>query len=215
MAGIEITAGTDRVAAPDPRIGRPLTDLDTPTLLLDRGASDRNLAMMAAFFEGRPAKLRPHFKNHKCVTLAKRQIAAGAVGMTCAKLGEAEVLVEHGFQDILIANQIVGQAKMARLARLATQARIGVAIDHWQQATAISKAATAAGAVIQLLVEVDIGMGRCGVAPGKPALELAQRVAELPGVRFAGLQAFEGHLVNVTGSRRTDGLSASRHAAGH
>jgi len=181
----------------DPRIGRPVTELDTPTLLLDRAASDRNLAKMAAFFRERPAKLRPHFKNHKCVTLARRQLAAGAVGMTCAKLGEAEVLVEHGFQDVLIANQVVGEAKLGRLARLATRARIGVAVDHPDQAAAVSAAATAAGTTVDLLIEVDIGMGRCGVLPGQPAAELARRIAELPGVRFAGLQAFEGHLVNV------------------
>lgn len=197
MAGVESVGDVDRVGAPDPRIGRPLTELDTPALLLDRVACDHNLAKMAAFFQNRPAKLRPHFKNHKCITLAKRQLAAGAVGMTCAKLGEAEVLVEHGFQDILIANQIVGEPKMARLARLAKRARIGVAIDHWDQATAISKAASAAGAIVRLLVEVDIGMGRCGVAPGAQTLELALRVAELPGVKFEGLQAFEGHLVNT------------------
>ena len=190
-------AGVESVNTLDPRIGRALTELDTPTLLLDLAASDHNLTKMAAFFRDRPAKLRPHFKNHKCVTLAKRQLAAGAVGMTCAKLGEAEVLVEHGFQDILIANQIVGEPKIARLVRLAPQAKIGVAIDHLEQATAISKAASAAGTVVQLLVEVDIGMERCGVAPGVPSLELAKRVCDLRGVRFAGLQAFEGHLVNT------------------
>ena len=205
MAGVESVGAVDRVDAPDPRIGRPLTELDTPALLLDRVACDHNLAKMAAFFQNRPAKLRPHFKNHKCITLAKRQLAAGAVGMTCAKLGEAEVLVEHGFRDILIANQIVGEPKMARLARLAKRARIGVAIDHWDQATAISKAASAAGAIVRLLVEVDIGMGRCGVAPGAQTLELALRVAELPGVKFEGLQAFEGHLVNTSDrAERTD-----------
>ena len=190
-------AGVDRTAAHDPRIGRPLAELDTPVLLLDRAASDRNLAKMAAFFRDRPARLRPHFKNHKCVTLAKRQLAAGAVGLTCAKLGEAEVLVEHGIQDVLIANQVVGEAKMARLAKLATRARMAVAIDHCDQAAAISAAAAAAGAVVHVLIEVDIGMGRCGVAPGAPAVELAQRVANLPGVRLAGLQAYEGHVVNV------------------
>ncbi|NLF67788.1 MAG: DSD1 family PLP-dependent enzyme [Candidatus Anammoximicrobium sp.] len=190
-------AGARRTAEPDLRIGRPLSELDTPTLLLDRAASDRNLAQMVNFFHARPAKLRPHFKNHKCVTLAKRQLAAGAVGMTCAKLGEAEVLVAHGFPDVLIANQVVGDAKLARLVRLALRAKIAVAVDHEDQAVAISKAATAAGAVVDLLIEVDIGMGRCGVQPGAPAAELAQRVAGLPGVRFAGLQAFEGHLVNV------------------
>jgi D-serine deaminase-like pyridoxal phosphate-dependent protein len=181
----------------DPRIGRLLGEIDTPTLLLDRAASDRNLERMAGFFRDRPARLRPHFKNHKCVTLAKRQMAAGAVGMTCAKLGEAEVLVNHGFDDVLIANQIVGEAKTARLARLAKRARIGVAVDHPDQAAAISRAAAAVGSVVHVLVEVDIGMGRCGVPPGAPALELARRVTSLPGVSFDGLQAYEGHLVNV------------------
>ncbi len=189
--------GTDHVRESDSRIGRSISELDTPTLLLDRAASDRNLARMAAFFRDRPAKLRPHFKNHKCVTLAKRQLAAGAVGMTCAKLGEAEVLVDHGIQDVLIANQVVGETKMARLAQLATRARIGVAIDHLDHATAISKAATEAGATVHLLIEVDIGMGRCGILPGAPVIELARRVKGLSGVHFAGLQAYEGHLVNV------------------
>lgn len=190
-------AGVDCHAPDDPRIGRPLSELDTPALLLERAASDRNLSRMAGYFQERSARLRPHFKNHKCVTLARRQLAAGAVGMTCAKLGEAEVLVEHGVPDVLIANQVVGEAKLGRLARLAARARIGVAIDHWDQAAAISQAATAVGSVVRLLVEVDIGMGRCGVPPGAPAVELARRVTALPGVRFVGLQAFEGHLVNV------------------
>ncbi|MEX2112177.1 MAG: DSD1 family PLP-dependent enzyme [Pirellulales bacterium] len=181
----------------DPRIGLPLAEIDTPTLLLDRAACDRNLARMAAFFQHRPARLRPHFKNHKCVSLARRQLAAGAVGMTCAKLGEAEVLVDHGITDVLIANQVVGPQKMARLARLAQRARIAVAVDHLEQVLATSRACADAGSSVRLLIEVDIGMGRCGVAPGGPALELAKRILELPGVEFAGLQAYEGHLVNV------------------
>ena len=181
----------------DPRIGMSITELDTPTLLLDRAASDRNLATMAAYFRDRPAKLRPHFKNHKCVTLAKRQLAAGAVGMTCAKLAEAEILVENGVENVLIANQIVGDAKVSRLVKLARQAQIAVAVDHIEQAAAISRAATAAGSLVNLLIEVDIGMGRCGVPAGAPALDLARQLTDLPGVRFAGLQAYEGHLVNV------------------
>lgn len=198
----------------DSRIGRPLAELDTPTLLLDRAASDRNLAKLAAFFRERPAKLRPHFKNHKCVTLAKRQLAAGAVGMTCAKLGEAEVLVEHGVRNVLIANQVVGEAKLARLTELAARATIGVAVDHEDQAAAISQAATAAGVSVDLLIEVDIGMGRCGVPPGAPAVELARRIAGLPGVRFAGLQAFEGHLVNVVDrAERTERATAAMQLA--
>ena len=191
MAGVSSQLGTDA------RIGQHVEELDTPTLLLDRAASDRNLARMAAFFRDRPAKLRPHFKNNKCVTLAKRQLAAGAVGMTCAKLGEAEILVDHGISNVLIANQIVGQAKTARLARLAKRAHVGVAVDHIEQAKAISNAATNVDSIVNLLIEVDIGMGRCGVPDGVPALELARKLLELPGVKFAGLQAYEGHLVNV------------------
>jgi D-serine deaminase-like pyridoxal phosphate-dependent protein len=98
---------------------------------------------------------------------------------------------------VLIANQVVGDAKTARLAQLAARARVAVAVDHVDQALAISRAATAAGSVVKLLVEVDIGMSRCGVPPGQPALELAKRLATFPGVTFAGLQAYEGHLVNV------------------
>lgn len=181
----------------DPRIGMHITELDTPTLLLDRAASDRNLATMAAFFQDRPAKLRPHFKNHKCVTLAKRQLAAGAMGITCAKLAEAEILVENGVENVLIANQIVGDAKTTRLAKLAAKGQITVAVDHIEQAAAISRAASAVGSVVRLFIEVDIGMGRCGVPAGSPALDLARQLRDLPNVLFAGLQAYEGHLVNV------------------
>ena len=184
-------------AEQDPRIGRAIEELDTPTLLLDRAASDRNLARMAGFFRDRPAKLRPHFKNHKCVTLAQRQMLAGAVGMTCAKLGEAEVLVDNGFRDVLIANQVVGAAKVERLVQLARRARICVAVDHMDQVEAISRAATAAQGVVRLLIEVDIGMGRCGLPSSEAALELARKLQGMPGVEFSGLQAYEGHLVNV------------------
>lgn len=185
------------MAGVDQRIGMKLSDLETPTLLLDKAACERNLARMASFFKDRPSNLRPHFKNHKCVTLARKQIAAGAVGMTCAKLAEAEVLVEHGFGDVLIANQVVGEIKTQRLARLAKKARVGVAIDCLEHAVAISKAAAEAGSTVNLLVEVDIGMGRCGVQPGEPALKLVRDIVKLPNICFAGLQAYEGHLVNV------------------
>lgn len=196
MAGV--VAAEVPVSPADARLGLAIDELDTPTLLLDRAASDRNLAKMAAFFSDRPSKLRPHFKNHKCVTLARRQLAGGnAVGMTCAKLGEAEVLVDGGVTDILIANQVVGDVKVRRLALLARRATIAVAIDNFHQAEAISRAAVAVGSVVHLLIEVDIGMGRCGLPPGESVLELAKKIVGLPGVRFRGIQAYEGHLVNV------------------
>lgn len=202
MAGI--------VSPEDPRIGRPVDTLDTPALLLDQAASDRNIRKMADYFSARPSKLRPHFKNHKCVSLARRQLAAGAVGMTCAKLSEAEVLADHGITDILIANQVVGEGKVDRLARIAARAKVGVAIDHIDHATAISAAALRHGSVVRLLVEVDIGMGRCGLSPGSEVLRLVEKIQGLPGIEFFGLQAYEGHLVNVIDreERRTRAVAA-------
>ncbi len=195
----------------DARIGQAIEDLDTPTLLLDRAASDRNLAKMAQFFADRKSKLRPHFKNHKCVTLAKRQLAAGnAVGITCAKLGEAEILADHGVTNLLIANQVVGAVKVRRLADLAKRARVAVAVDHLDQVEAISRAAVAAGSTVHLLVEVDIGMGRCGLPPGESVVELAKQIVKFPGVQLDGIQAYEGHLVNVIDrdQRRTQSQAA-------
>ena len=175
-----------------------MEDLDTPTLLLDQVASDRNLRKMSDFFRGRRCQLRPHFKNHKCVTLARRQLQAGsAVGMTCAKLSEAEVLARGGVSDILIANQVVGRPKMARLVDLARQIDLKVAVDDIVQAEAISQAAAAAGVTVGILVEIDIGTNRCGVAPGVSTLRLAQAILPLEGLRFDGLQAYEGHAVYV------------------
>ena len=218
MAGVVAIASTstaDTLVSPaDSRIGMAIEELDTPTLLLDRAASDRNLAKMALFFANRPSKLRPHFKNHKCVTLAKRQLAAGAAGMTCAKLGEAEVLVDNGITNVLIANQVVGAVKVNRLVQLALRAKVAVAVDHIDQAQAISQAAAAAGATVHLLIEVDIGMGRCGLAPGETVLTLAKQIQSLPGVQFGGIQAYEGHLVNVIDrdQRRTQAIAAMQMA---
>lgn len=189
-------------------IDRPIQLLPTPALLLDRDACQRNLARMAEYFSTVPAKLRPHFKNHKCTRLAHRQLLAGsAVGITCAKLAEAEVLNEHGVDDILIANQVVGTTKLDRLARLARRANISLAVDAYEPAKAISRAMVAAGASVGVLIEVDIGMGRCGIEPGKAVGELARRIVDLPGIRFRGLQAYEGHAVYVEDRRRRAGLA--------
>lgn len=177
-------------------IGSPIEDLDTPALLLDGPASERNLRTIAEFFRDRTCRLRPHFKNHKCTALARRQWEAGSiVGFTCAKVGEAEVLAGHGFDNLLIANQVVGPRKIERLVQLAERIDVRVAVDHVEQAGAIAQAASAAGVTVGVLVEVDVGMGRCGVPPGQPALDLARAIVALAGVRFDGLHAYEGHLV--------------------
>lgn len=177
--------------------GTVLAGLDTPALLVDLDALEHNLSLMAAFFAGRPASLRPHTKTHKCPEIARRQLAAGARGVTCAKVGEAEALAAAGIDDILIANQVVGPLKIARLIELAKRARITVAVDDAANVAALGEAARGSGAALRVLVEVNIGMGRCGVGPGRPALALARAVAGQPGLEFAGLMGYEGHLVNI------------------
>ena len=175
--------------------GLPLAGIDTPSLLVDAGALQANLDRMAEYFANRPCGLRPHFKSHKCTHIARLQMQAGAVGITCAKLGEAETLAEAGIRDLLIANQIVGEMKIARLVELARRSDPITAVDSAENVRALSKAAAAGKVEIRLLVEVDLGMKRCGVPPGAPALELARLITSLPGIKFAGLQGYEGHLV--------------------
>lgn len=189
-------------------IGARIEDLDTPALLLDAAAMQRNLRRMADYFRGKQCQLRPHFKNHKCVNLARQQRAAGSiVGFTCAKLGEAEVLAEHGFDDILIANQIVGAPKINRLIEVARKCRIAVAVDCAENISAISQAASSAGVSVGMLVEVDLGMARCGVQAGEPALELARLILSSPAVRFQGIQGYEGHTVNIKDAAKRDQLT--------
>jgi len=177
-------------------IGKKITDLPTPCALVDEAALEHNLNLMADYFARRQCKLRPHFKSHKCVTLAKKQLAAGsAVGITCAKLSEAEVLVAGGVCDVLIANQVVGPDKAERLAQLLRRATVRVCVDAEKNVLELARAAEAGGVEIGCLVEVDIGMGRCGVPPGDPALKLARFIERTRGVRLDGLQGYEGHLV--------------------
>jgi D-serine deaminase-like pyridoxal phosphate-dependent protein len=171
--------------------------IDTPALLLDAGALKANIQRMAAFFTHRHCKLRPHFKSHKCTAIARLQMKAGAVGITCAKLGEAEVVAAAGIRNILIANQIVGPLKIRRLIELCRHADPMVAVDSDANVKMLSQHALAAGVRIGVLVEIDVGMGRCGVAPGQPALELARLVASSAGLKFEGLQGYEGHCVDL------------------
>jgi len=177
-------------------IGKPAEALPTPALLVDVEALDHNLQLLAAYFAHRPSKLRPHFKSHKCVTLARRQLATGsAVGMTCAKLAEAEVLVAGGVKDVLIANQVVGPQKAQRLAHLNRAATVRAAVDDPGNVAELGAAAVAAGVTVGVLIEVDVGMRRCGVPAGEPVLALACKVRDTAALRFDGLQAYEGHLV--------------------
>jgi D-serine deaminase-like pyridoxal phosphate-dependent protein len=175
----------------------PFAEIDTPALLLDADALQANLQTMASFFASRHCKLRPHFKSHKCTTIARMQMNAGAVGITCAKLGEAEVVADAGIHNILIANEIVGPLKIRRLTELCRRAAPMVAVDSADNVRMLSEGALSAGVSLGVLVEVDVGMGRCGVASGQPALELARQVVSSAGLRFEGLQGYEGHCVDL------------------
>lgn len=179
-------------------IGQLPETIPTPAPVVDLDRLEQNLRHLAAYFGSRACKLRPHFKSHKCVELARRQVAAGAcVGITCAKLAEAEQLAAGGIRDILIANQVVGADKARRLAALNGRATVRCAVDSPGNARQLSTIATEAGVVIRVLIEVDIGMRRCGVPPGAPTLALAREISGLPGLRFDGLQAYEGHVVDL------------------
>ncbi len=176
------------------RAGLPLDALDTPQLLLDLDLLDGNLRLLQDACAWAGKDLRVHFKSLKCGGLAKYLAARGVRGFLCAKLNEAEVLVAAGQRDVFVANQIVGPAKLRRLARLAREANLRVCVDDADNVREMAAAAREAGATIEVLVELDVGMSRCGVEPGEPALRLARLVAAEPGLRFVGLQGYDGHL---------------------
>jgi D-serine deaminase-like pyridoxal phosphate-dependent protein len=178
-----------------------LYELDTPAVVVDLDVMERNLLRMADYCRRQDLRLRPHTKSHKIPELAKRQIASGAHGITVAKIGEAEVMLKSGITDILIAYPLVGRGKAAKLAECAD---ITVSLDSEEAARAISKAATTNNVRVDILVELDVGFGRCGVANGEELLVLAQKVAQLPGLDFKGLMFFPGHF--VAGERERAGL---------
>lgn len=177
---------------PAARVGDPFAAVDTPALVLDLDAFERNLARMTAAVAGSPVRLRPHAKSHKCPEIARRQIAAGAVGICCQKVSEAAVFVEAGIADVLVTNQVVGAAKLRRLADLARRARIGVLVDDPGQIAGLAAAAAAAASRLDVYVEVDVGARRCGVAPGAAAAALAVEIAGHAGLAFAGLHCYHG-----------------------
>jgi D-serine deaminase-like pyridoxal phosphate-dependent protein len=175
-------------------IGLPKEELDTPALLLDLDAMEHNLRVMSEYFSRKKANLRPHVKVHKATPeLARMQLQAGAVGLTCAKLGEAEILGAAGITDILIANQIVGTRKVQRLVDLAATTDVMVAVDSYENVEELSRAAQAKGVKLRVLVEVNIGHNRCGVLPFEPTLALSKAVAAAPSLKYTGLMGYDGH----------------------
>jgi D-serine deaminase-like pyridoxal phosphate-dependent protein len=178
-------------------IGSDKFEINTPALLIDLKKIEYNLGIMADFFKDKEAVLRPHIKTHKTPVLAHKQLKAGAVGITCQKLAEAEVMADSGIGDILIANQIVGHQKIKRLVNLAKNIDIKVAVDNKENGEEISYWARQKGVKVGILVEVNIGLNRCGVLSGEPALRLAQEAQRQKGVEFLGLMGYEGHTVFI------------------
>lgn len=171
-----------------------ISGLSTPALVLDANILKANMEAMERLLAGSSLKLRPHYKSHKCASIAKWQIEKGAVGMTCAKLSEAEDLCDAGVEDILLANQVTDPAKVRKLAELAKNCRLTVCVDDDSNVAALSAAAQNCGATIHCLVEYEIGMERCGVATQEEVLALAKQIQAAPNLMFDGIQAYAGHL---------------------
>ena len=168
--------------------------LSTPALIVDEEIFRENIQKMSDLLRGSRLRLRPHYKSHKCASIAHIQIENGAVGMTCAKLSEAMDLADSGIEDILIANQITDREKIARLAYLARGCRLTVCVDDEQNVTDLENAAALADSVIHCLIEYEIGMERCGLSDKEDVARLAARIQECPHLTFEGIQAYAGHL---------------------
>ena len=193
-----------------PALGCSKEDLDTPALLVDLDALEANIASMVATCRKHNVAWRPHSKCHKSPQVGRKLVEAGAIGVTCAKLGEAEVMAQGGIRDVLIANMIVGPKKVARLVELRKHADPLVCVDHPDQARAFSQAMSAAGLSLRVLIEVDIGLNRVGVLPGEPTLTLARQIHALPGLALAGIMGYEGHLLRMENG---DAKASAIHAA--
>jgi D-serine deaminase-like pyridoxal phosphate-dependent protein len=169
------------------------SEVETPGVLIDLDILERNIRRAAEQCGRHGIALRPHIKTHKMPPLAQRQVEAGAVGVTVAKLGEAEVMADAGLQDLLLAYPIVGSAKLRRLASLAERTRLTVALDSFEVAEGMDRAAHDAGREIGILVEVDTGVGRCGVAPDE-LTPLCSRIAALRHARWRGAMTYQGYI---------------------
>ncbi|RPH64521.1 MAG: DSD1 family PLP-dependent enzyme [Burkholderiales bacterium] len=196
--------------------GDPVDRVDTPALILDLDAFEANLAALHGHAAAGGVRVRAHGKAHRCPGIARRQIDAGAIGICCQKVGEAEGFATAGIGDILLSNEIVDDAKLARLARLARDVRLAVCVDHPDAVQALAHACAVRGAQVDVLIDLDVGHGRCGVAGIDEVLALARLIAGAgPALRLRGLQAYHGsaqHL-RLPGERAAAIAAAARRAA--
>ena len=174
-------------------LGRHRRELITPALILDLDVARRNIDFMAQRLKSLHAKLRPHIKVQKSVELAKMQVEAGAIGVCTATVWEALVMSRAGIEDVLIANEVVGNEKIQAVAEIAKDGHLTVAVDDANNADDLSKAVSKAGSKLDVIIEIDVGMGRGGVRSADEAVDLAKHLTSLSGLRFRGVQGYEGH----------------------
>jgi D-serine deaminase-like pyridoxal phosphate-dependent protein len=175
--------------------GTPVDELDTPALIVDLDVVESNIRKMQSWADKHKVAVRPHAKTHKSPYFARLQMDAGAIGICSAKVSEAEVLVNGGVPEVMVPNQVIGARKIARLMSMARHTRMIVAVDSAENVKELSDAAVAFGAELGVVIEVNVGMNRCGVEPGAPTVKLAKVISKAPGLRFDGVMGYEGHLV--------------------
>ena len=171
--------------------------LETPSLCLDLDCFESNLLTMARSIAAKNKQWRPHSKCHKSPEIARQQVAAGAIGVTCAKVSEAEIFAAAGIRDILIAHLPVGPARVDRISKLCQTADVVVTCDHYAQAEPLAAACQQLGVTCRVLVDINIGMNRTGITPGRDALELARAIDRIPSLKLAGIMGYEGHAMPV------------------
>lgn len=190
----------------------PDVEIDTPALIVSEEILHRNIAEMQSFANSVGVNLRPHIKTHKTPQIARLQIAAGAVGITCAKVGEAEVMVnEAGVEDILLAYPVFGEPKYRRIVALMEKARIAIALDSVEAANALSEAMARHDRTIEVYIEINTGQNRSGVMAGEEAVTFALDVARRPGLKLVGIMTHEGHVGFVPPAE----IEAEAKKAGH
>ena len=171
-----------------------VADIDTPALLVDLEAMEANLRRVADYTERHGLRLRPHTKTHKSPRIGRRQLELGAAGLTVAKVGEAEVMLDAAPPDLLVAYPVIGHTKLERLMAVARRAHVTVSLDSFFAAQQLSEAAQAAGMTVGVLAETDVGLGRVGVSPGTELVDLAQGIERLAGLTFEGIAFYPGHI---------------------
>jgi D-serine deaminase-like pyridoxal phosphate-dependent protein len=174
------------------KIGRSKLELETPALLIDLEILEGNIKRLSAFCRQHNINWRPHVKAVKVPELARKEIDEGAIGVTCGKLHEAEIMIYAGIKDVLISNQVVGAARISRLLNIVERGTVTIAVDCAENAKAVSDAAEQAGKVVRVVIEVNIGMNRAGVEPGQPVADLAASIGRLRGLKFMGVTGYEG-----------------------